>query len=1785
MKKTRVSFFSLMLTVSMITSGFFGCAKTVIDNNETFSDSEAFTSQEIITSTSVEHSSESKTEATVSESSANSDTLETVNNNDTSTSTVVESNDDASVTTDAESSYDTSSETDAESNNDTSAPTESENSNDTFAETDSENNPFESTENTDDTLSKETSEITESFAEVTAPTLEGPYADIIEVSNKYANGVNAYYTDPTRGAFIIQNNNMSLTNTLLPPEAKLVSSIKNSVGKSYIENTMDVFVKMMDGGTFFASNSLNAATVNIDRFGYYYYQTVISGQNFTGELIQNSEKNLNVGIPDRVIHMTSATQNDDGSISVSVINTTDPQVQYTSIEPFAADEYNYLAITAKVDCAGECLLVGGQLFIAAGSKTGFNSSQSTSFKMVGDGEYHTYFIRIDRLPDYTGNVTKIRLDLDGVLNDTFTIKEIKAVNASDNNAPELFMRRTFNTYTDRNLQVIQVSAKVDTTGIDSIGMITSINAATVEKIIVKSEGKLYTALDDVDWTTAEYIGFDIKDVGIFGYIMLNDTTSGNIQVTLEDGYYRITQSRTPNNNTILKPSESSVNANDFYMGQRIYTDESHDFEKFVNEAECERNPIPAENITIKTPSDSGAYVGYNALRGAYEFTLDDSGFNTAYFNEANKHYTVTFSIKGDDKDRIIYMMAAITSGQLESAVVLDGNRELLPVPVEVIKNFSDGDYSIHQIVDTTWSESFFPIPVKAETETDYTLLHLYQNWGRFPLKQISSIKFGCPYYHLSTGVIETNCILPWFITGGQKNVFSTLPDHRAMSAPFWGNQPQHTSGGDHAFLHYTDSEGKFIATEVYKNTITSYGPTYAEVITDHFSDDGKIKVSYTHMEMPQIDENRGYYTITYDVIEDVTVNNFKEDFAIYAMIPKSAVTYQNIGYLNENNECKVTKTNTKDKPKYYVLGDNCPYFSYFRDDDCAAKDGYVNLSCLILNSEIIIGGEKVTPKFVISDFNRTVTLSLNIDGQVTLKAGDRIALNAIIMPWGSQVSDYDSDEFAPDQNVRDVRKNSLLNPLRITETNGCNDVSSAFLPTVRSNDGISAEFTVAGGNNNCTVKINGLINRTIPTVMELVDGEWVRYNLSSRYYPDKSDNKNRYDGYGITYEDDGFYSYSFVVEMTDGEPRTFKFIADEEQFVNEVKPPKTENEEVMGGIYAGTNKYYNANAILAAVQNGRGIGKSEILNDDIDFIRIYGNNSSAEAFFSIHQSINDMTGIQTGQFFVFKYRVASDKPENDYFALFSSTEEAFAKQEHSISYTRIVKDGQWHVVVVNYADAKPNAFKAAENGTYNAQYLRFDVLNAVTATTSYVDIAFMAFDDDFNEVLNLVKDAHETIEYYNGEYHTINTANGVMPEKTPDNPDTPDTPEVNDGPLNVLISPTNMDKSGTNTGNRVISEDGEYITFYSLKDAPESNVFIYKNTGNPSGEYLIFKYRSTAENYIQFFVTTESSLASSSNVSLTATNNLYINDGEWHVVVINLASALPDHYQPRTDGKFYATTVRLDYFNTMQSSDDVTIDVAYVGMTDNFNEAIGYDDGVETILFFDGNNTYTFAAKDAESAIEPGKGNTGDDNEDDTSSDVTPEPEEEPFLIYYSATELAEYSGAGLGEKKVSDDKSYITFYSNATSDESYITLLNNRDNSMVTGQYLILKYRTTTPATNYFDFFTTTQEKPTGFIGAAHVALTDNKKLYVADNTWQVVVIDLAAVMPDYYSADTNGDYKASYLRFDFFNSKMNSTEYTIDVAYVGLHDDLEEIKAYDKTATSITYYDGTLQTISVNQ
>lgn len=1013
-------------------------------------------------------------------------------------------------------------------------------SSDTVVETNTQETESESSLKHD--TDSETEVETETNPVEVGPLLDGDNALLVENAYKLQNGVNAYYDSTIRNHFTFENLEMKLEYALNSNDLQQVTSLTDKKGNPYLQNTMDVFVELSDGNRYFASHSTQSTKSNIARFGYYFYEMRLESQVFANDIEIISQKKIKHAGIERLNHCTKKVS--DGLLIVTNdFAAGDPYIVFGSHYTYATSKYSFLEITLKADQAAD---THAALFIIAGNYSGFNATQSLSFGITNDGEFHKYRIPLYMIPDYTGTLKGLRLDISGS-EAVYEISEVNLIEADFQDAPHtLSMNRSFNVYSDKMHHIIQIAATEKTTDIASVGMLTKIDAQTVAKLIVKDAKGTHDSLEGVDWNTAEYVGFDIKKAGIFGYILPYDGSGGKLQVTLADGEYVIEQTATPKNNTIIPSVQNTNNANDFFMGQRIYTDKNHSFDEFLNEAYCERNPLTDKNVIVdKDSSTSATFAGYDALNGIYVLnTVGSAGFNDPYFHEQNKHYRISFKIDGDAYDRKTYFMTRTTSGSLECAVLLDENDVMLPVAMEVGKNFSEaaGDRNLYNIDDPTYGQVIFPMVVEAGSKNNsYTVLNLYQNWGNYPLKQLSWIQFHSPYYHLSTGVSETNCILPWFYTRDTRGL-NTLPDFRPMSSPLWPTQPQHTSCGAHTWLVYTDSDNHRIVTENTLDVIDAYGPVYAEVAMDYLTSDGKIKVSYNHIEMPQTDENRTYYEMHYEVLDDVTISDFSRDFEFYTVTDNDPTgVYQQVGYLNQNNECVVVNANTTSNVTEYVLGTECPYFSFFNMKNSTKDNGYSNLAFLVYNYEFIIGGKKSDANFAILNYSNKVSISLDLD-EVTLKAGDRFTINAILLPWGSQVSDYSGKE--PDSNVREVRRNTLLNPLKADAVANCEIMQSVFVPKVKTINGESAEFTVSGGHNNCAVRVYGFEKLTVPVIYEKLNGEWVRYDVSSADSPDMKDNSHKYDGYAIHYDGDGTFSYSFIVEMVNGASRTFKIIAD-----------------------------------------------------------------------------------------------------------------------------------------------------------------------------------------------------------------------------------------------------------------------------------------------------------------------------------------------------------------------------------------------------------------------------------------------------------------------------------------------------------------------------------------------------------------------------------------------------------------------------------------------------------------
>lgn len=1399
-------------------------------------------------------------------------------------------------------------------------------SSETSSEAKTEGSSDETVGNTEtastETSETETDKVIQNTEADTTPKLEGEYALLIENADRLKNTITSYFTNAAREYYRAENRNMNFDYVLTEKESQLLT-LMNKRGKTYVDSSMDVYIKMNSGKTYYASGSQTPATANLFRYGYYYYDIHFYNQDFINNVTVDEEMPIKLALFKNA-HSMKQPVVEGGVLKTAISNASDPNFYATSGIKIPTNKYNALRITMKVTSSATV-----NLFFVAGSKSSFSEDQRVDFYPIADGEFHTYVIPLnaDVLTDYTGTISQLRLDFNGSVGERIEISEITALATSNDDAPSIIMDRNLHVYPDKMHQVIRLFANKDTDGIEEIGMITKIAANTVAKLIVKDKNGTHTSIDQVDWSTAEYIGFDIKNAGIFGYILPLDEASGKMTVALEGDSYVITQYTKPKDGTILAPIPASSNqdktvtsfqgvsndpyhsVNEFDFGQRLYTDASHDFTAFLHEAYCERNPLTSKNIAIdKEKTPKATFDGYDSLRGIYCFTVPEyTGFYGAFYNHPNKHCQLSFSITGDDKDRDIYVLAYAFTTSIECAALLDKNDMMLPVPLEVSKNFSNEfEEPVFAWGDIRYSEVRLPMVIKAGKTQELSVLHLYQNWGNYPLKQISSIQFFAPYYHLSTGCSETNCITTYYVHGKDLQM---LPDHRAMSAPLWATDPQHTYAGNHSYLQYTDADGNYYATENMVNILDAAGPTYADVEMTYLSDDGKIKATYTHMEFPQLDENRAFYEMEYEVLEDVSFKNFATDFSFYA-VRSINENYKKVGYLNENNQPTIVDAGIKAGDNIYKLGNEYPYFDMF----CVDYHDYANVSFLIRHAEFVIGGKKADPGFVIVENGHKTRLSLDL-GEITLKKGDTFTIHAIIMPWGSQETDYTADH--PDVNVLNVRQNSIIDPLKATAGANAEINDSVWLPRIKTTNGKSAEFTLSGGENNVAFRVYGFKMLTAPKLYEKIDGEWVLIDVSSLNHPDKEGNAHAYDGYVVHYDGDGTFSYSFITTLTGDETKTFKVTADEAfNGWPEQNLPITEPTDV----------YFNYKE-LAEPAAASTIPYELDLKEG--FIRLFGDDAAPEKWLDLNVAAENANG----KFAVIKYRTGkNNNTDFSHFQIYTGTKSAtiLGTGDWLCSYD-VKKDGEWHVMAIDISAFNLPEFEAGSD----IKYFRFDIFNAVMSKSSYVDVAYIAICETLDEVISFNKDilAVELVEAEQGS-RKVYTASG--------------TTEATDADLlNLYIDAEALKEAGApaTIKTELLAENGiNFVRYWGDGTRGESYATIYGGGNKITGHYMVMKYRIPTTNkenvensYVEFFTsTTESDPKGPGDLSdfaPTLGQNLLIKDGEWHILVIDLLSySTIKTFTPDANGDFRAKFIRFDFFNGQPMPTESYMDVAYVGM-------------------------------------------------------------------------------------------------------------------------------------------------------------------------------------------------------------------------------------------------------------
>ena len=720
---------------------------------------------------------------------------------------------------------------------------------------------------------------------------------------------------------------------------------------------------------------------------------------------------------------------------------------------------------------------------------------------------------------------------------------VRNLNFGDN----LYLDKTYHVYSDRMYQVYRLinsnSSAVST--IKQVTFQTMIPKSSVTKFEIRNGDTITTSYSSnaLGSTEFRYAAFDIEGVGVLAFI--NTSTDCSFWLMQDNDNYYFRQ---------VKKVGTLEAGGEVSFGTRVYTDTTHDFSGMRAADEIERNPLTADDIIVtghSTSLDGTGFVGYDKLKGHYVMNIAGSGFADAY-GEPDKKYIDNIKVVAKD-DRDVFFMVHSTC-PLEGAALTDKNDLLIPMGLEVMKNFDhEVEEPIYDPADKMYGDTLFPVKLAKGKTLEFSLVNVYQNWGKYPLKQISSISYYVSYYHMSTGVTETNCLAPYYSTYLNKDDVGSwiLPDFRGMSND--GQTYEEGGSEKHSGIQNNSvgalngvSNGSSLSSSdadlgIYQGSdIHSSGLTYADMNYSYTSKNGSYDVVYRHVEMPQTDEGRTYYTVEISFKKSTSLKY--ADFSIFSFDARvNGDYYKNAAYIDANGNKQVVSIDStklqsttsiinKWSPTLYKLNKGSSYFTYYN----MVRDGIHesgNFALIVKDYAITVNGQAsdIGLAFYNDRIKRNSAYSnrgsLTIAENTTFAAGDKITVNVILLPYGKGSGESDISS------VEKVYKDSATEALKVTATKGA-VVEDDFIATVRAASYGVAEFTLSGGaiknsEVNYAIRVKGLKKLgKLKVEKKNVSGEWETVELAST---------DGFDGYSVIYEKDGTLEYSFIVTKTESD--------------------------------------------------------------------------------------------------------------------------------------------------------------------------------------------------------------------------------------------------------------------------------------------------------------------------------------------------------------------------------------------------------------------------------------------------------------------------------------------------------------------------------------------------------------------------------------------------------------------------------------------------------------------------
>jgi hypothetical protein len=500
-------------------------------------------------------------------------------------------------------------------------------------------------------------------------------------------------------------------------------------------------------------------------------------------------------------------------------------------------------------------------------------------------------------------------------------------------------------------------------------------------------------------------------------------------------------------------------------------------------------------------------------------THTSGSFQKEFYETPNRYETATFVLTNDATRRKIYVCHASARGGgiVEGGVVLDAEGQVLPLVVQVSKNFAgEKEEKFYNPPDTAFSETYFPLYLEPNERVTLTSLHLYQNWGRHMTKHWSSLGAWMDYFHSSTGVTETTCYVP-FKFAGLPGV--SIADFRAMSQEaFWSGQPQHDNLAGHSFLSYFD--GTQWQHLVYEGTVyRSTGPNWFDIQLNYRSADGCVRVRVDAWETPQADELRSFFKARYEVLKPLTIDDPRANFRLLEI----SSSIQRLRFTQFAASGGADLTLDPNRAPFPVKGRALPSENAFLAlyGDTVRRRGSNAIVIRRFDGPGAIGPAASVQwgpyraRLKHDTASDTRLLLVPDAARLELKPGDCFTVDGYWLPYGP----LDHAETPQRELTRFGRES-----LRVTKLIHGELVS--HLPTVIRAQGDRARFSLRGGRDLVPVVVSGLTTWERPRLWKRERGTW-RHLSHAR--------NSDHDGYQVFSEAGGTFGAVFLVHSNDQE--------------------------------------------------------------------------------------------------------------------------------------------------------------------------------------------------------------------------------------------------------------------------------------------------------------------------------------------------------------------------------------------------------------------------------------------------------------------------------------------------------------------------------------------------------------------------------------------------------------------------------------------------------------------------